>query len=109
MKSFCFLVVIMTISTACENNDVEPIYREDLVGIWVNLENDIDTLDISNCVIMRTDTATHRFMYYYNYKITKDSIELNYYGITSWLEPIIACQIRFLDEKYNYLSIDDLS
>jgi hypothetical protein len=99
----------MIIPVACDKNDVEPIYREDLIGTWVNVNNSIDTIKIDNCVVMRIDTVNQRYMYFYNYKIDNDSIELNYFGITSLLVPIIPCQIRFLDEKFQYLKIDDLS
>ncbi|MEN8250556.1 MAG: hypothetical protein ABFS32_16610 [Bacteroidota bacterium] len=104
-----FLVLLVIIPMACEDNDIEPIYREDLVGLWVNVDNEIDTLEIWFCILRRYALEPNEFYYSHTYKIEGDSITLNYRPVGHIDVGNIACKVQFLDEDYQYLSIDDLS
>ena len=116
MKKYLFFIFIILIPLACETDDHKPVYREDLVGSWVNVTNEIDTLYISFHSLRRIQLDSDPYItpgpngYLYHYKIDNDSIILRWRPFNDILGVgDFTCQIRFLDENYQFLSINDLS
>lgn len=91
MKMQIIIIVSLIISlTACEEgNDSSSILENDfnnqvdkqyLIGKWVNLQLNIDTLYWEESIIRRTDITTHMPKHSYSYELCNDSIKIQYNG-----------------------------
>ncbi len=81
----------------CEYYDSDPVNRhlstdnlrnyipvadnKDILGVWINIVNPLDTLIIKTSKIIRWEKLSNHLCNYYNYTIYGDSILLQYTGL----------------------------
>jgi len=107
MKVYYLFFFLLLLVFSCEKQGDDPIYREDLYGLWQCTDEDNDTLAIDFGLIKLKDSVV--YLSYYHYKLEGDSIALRYVGLNDVGPFEGKCQIRFLDQKNQHLGIYNFS
>ncbi len=97
LLAFIFICSIL----GCEkNNDSNPqINKIDLIGKWVNISLDSDTLFWYDTIINRIDTITMLPKHNYTYTLNKDYIKIKYTGEYYILAPKSTHKLIINNEK----------
>ncbi len=82
MKILVLLTLFVSSFIGCEKNDdsIQTVDKEHLIGKWVNVQLETDTLFWNDSIILRTDTLTSLPKHSYHYELFEDSLSLEYNG-----------------------------
>ncbi|MEN8250557.1 MAG: hypothetical protein ABFS32_16615 [Bacteroidota bacterium] len=110
MKNIAPILFLLVIVSSCEEEDIIPIVREDLIGVWVNQSNGEDYLEFREwiCLIDRgTDPENYNSIFIrYSYELWNDTLELR--DNTDEAHVLYKCKLEFLDSEKQVLNIKGL-
>ena len=81
-----------------EDNSVQ-LNKNDLLWVWVNLSNTIDTVKIDDSTIERIDTVWKQYSHFYSYNVDKSSIIIKYIGLGESFVELCKIMISFNESK----------
>jgi hypothetical protein len=76
-------------------------------NLKANLDNNLDTLEISFSTFTRLDSARHIYLHFHFYQLEKGSITFRYGGPNDVLPTEFTTMIEFRDEDKNHIYIKD--
>jgi hypothetical protein len=106
MNLYLLLSLLLIIGCDTENISDLQIDRSKLIGEWINIIEERDTLFIKDTIIIRTDLLTLKPRHAYKYSLKEDSIKIRYVGEYYIYAPELSFKI-FLD--YDILTIENFS
>lgn len=83
MKMKLIIIIVLSILIRCQKESVSKneINSSNLLGTWVNVLINQDTIQITDSLIKRRNIDAKCFCHLYKYYIKEDSIVLTYLGL----------------------------
>ena len=98
---YFILTLIFCFSLSCEKENQPSVDKQMLIGEWVNLVNDNDTLRIDEAVIKRIDVTQGKYSHFYDYELVGNYITLQYTGLDEILVEATKLKVSFSQTKSN--------
>lgn len=97
MKMRLLTIIIYLLFLSCNKEEIaSQINKNDILGVWVNLSNCLDSLIIDENKIKRIDTVQKTYLHYYsyNYDVKESSIIIKYIGLDEIL--VDSCKLKII-------------
>jgi hypothetical protein len=104
MKIYLFLLMSLFTTISCKKEINDTIKKENVLGKWVNVNLNMDTLFFGDNSIKRIDTITMLWKHSYSYLLNKDSIKIKYTG-EYYIEVVESSHLILLNNDKSVLTI----
>lgn len=110
MRMNLYLLLSLLLIIGCDKENISNLQvdKRELIGEWINIIEERDTLFIKDTIIIRTDLVTLKPKHAYKYSLNKDSIKIQYVGEYYIYAPELSFKI-FLDDDNEILTIENFS
>jgi len=101
MKILVLLTLFISSFIGCEkdNDSIQKVDKEYLIGKWINTQLEIHTLFWNDTIVLRTDTLPSLPKHSYHYELFEDSISLEYNGEYYILVPKSSFKLSINSDK----------